>query len=69
MIKEEVECEVAISDWRKSNGVIRLSQNDGEVWMSIRQNGMNVYMSLTTHEAQALRDGLTEILRANGVES
>lgn len=69
MIKEEVECEVAISDWRKSDGVIRLSQNDGEVWMSIRQIGMNVYMSLTTHEAQALRDGLTEILRANGVES
>lgn len=69
MIKEEVECEVAVSDWRKSDGVIRLSQNDGEVWMSIRQIGMNVYMSLTTHEAQALRDGLTEILRANGVES
>lgn len=69
MIKEEVECEVAISDWRKSNGVIRLSQNDGEVWMSIRQIGMNVYMSMTNAEAQALRDGLTEILRANGVES
>lgn len=69
MIKEEVECEVPLSDWRKNNGAIRLSQNDGEVWMSIRQIGMNVYMSLTTHEAQALRDGLTEILRANGVES
>ena len=69
MIKEEVECEVPLSDWRKNNGAIRLSQNDGEVWMSIRQNGMNVYMSMTSNEAQALRNGLTEILRANGVES